>query len=55
MAKVLLEEIIPTWGNPLELRRDQRTILLVRYFDKYVLFGQFCKTFPVLTMLNPLV
>lgn len=53
MTKVLLEKIIPTWGNPLEHHRDQRTILLIRYFDKYVLFGQFYNTFPVLTTLNP--
>lgn len=53
VAKILLEKIIPTLETLLELESNQRTILLVKFFDKSMLFGQFYNTFIVHNILNP--
>lgn len=47
----MLEKIILTWGNPLELHRDQETILLAKCFNEFVLFVQLY-IFIVYTNLN---
>ena len=54
VAKVLLRRIIPPGKLLLSFIVIEEPILLIRYFNKSVLFGLFF-TFTALTALNPLV
>lgn len=52
LAKILLEKFIPTWELYSNSKVIKEPILLVRYFNKSVLFGWSYNIFTALTTLT---